>query len=149
MKGGRGQFSFVARADGFSTRRTIQQIFVSQTRFDSATNTYTCRVAEGTLQVSHLQGRASSGGQSTGDGKECRCPAPFGPIVPTGLTMVWTANPAYAGTHGDLPFSDPWWKILAIIVAIVAALVAIIAAALGAGKANFSAGGNVEETDPR
>jgi hypothetical protein len=62
--------------------------------------------------------------------------------------MVWTPNPAYAGTHGELPFSDPWWKILAIIVAIVAALVAIIAAALGAGKANFSVGGTFEETDP-
>lgn len=149
---GKRLVSFVARADGFSSCRSIQQIFVSQTRFDSATNTYTCTVEEGTLQVSHLQGHlpGKQWGQPTGDGKDCRCPPPFGPIVPTGLTMVWTANPAYAGTHGDLPFSDPWWKILAIIVAIVAALVAIIAAALGAGKANFSVGGQVdEETQPK
>jgi hypothetical protein len=100
--------------------------------------------------VSHLQGHVpdKTWGESTGDGKQCRCPSPFGPNVPTGLTMVWKANPAYAGTHGELPFSDPWWKILAIIIAIVAALVAIIAAALGAGKANFSVGGTFEETDP-
>jgi hypothetical protein len=147
---GKRLVSLVARADGFSSHRSIKQIFVSQTRFDSATNTYTCTVEEGTLEVSHIQGHLpdQQWGKPVGEGKECRCPPPFGPIVPTGMTMVWSANPAYAGIHGDLPFSDPWWKILAIIVAIVAALVAIIAAALGAGKANFSIGGTVEETDP-
>lgn len=147
---GKRLVSFVARADGFTSRRSIQQIFVSETRFDSTTNTYTCTVEEGTLQVSHFQGHVpdKTWGGPTGDGKECRCPPPFGPNVPTGLTMVWKANPAYAGTHGELPFSDPWWKILAIIIAIVAALVAIIAAALGAGKAKFSVGGTFEETDP-
>lgn len=62
--------------------------------------------------------------------------------------MAWAPNPTYTGVHGDLPFADPWWKILAIIVAIVAAIVAIIAAALGAGKANFSVGGTFEETEP-
>ena len=36
------------------------------------------------------------------------------------MTLVWTPNPTYAGTHGELPFSDPWWKILAIINAIIA-----------------------------
>lgn len=147
---GKRLVSFVARSDGFTSRRSIQQIFVSQTRFDSTTNTYTCTVEEGTLQVSHFQGHVPdrTWGEPTGDGKECRCPPPFGPNVPTGLTMVWNANPAYSGMHGELPFLDPWWKILAIIVAIVAALVAIIAAALGAGKANFSVGGTFEETEP-
>lgn len=62
--------------------------------------------------------------------------------------MVWTPNPAYSGVHGDLPFSDPWWKILAIIVAIVAAIVAIVAAAVGAGQAHFSVGGTFDETQP-
>ena len=147
---GKRLVSFVARSDGFTSRRSIQQIFVSETRFDSATNTYTCTVEEGTLQVSHFQGHVpdKTWGEPTHDGKECRCPPPFGPNVPTGLTMVWKGNPAYVGTHGELPFSDPWWKILAIIVAIVAALVAIIAAALGAGKASFSVGGTFEETEP-
>ena len=83
------------------------------------------------------------------DPKEPRCPPTvFGPWVITGATMVWQPNPAYSGVHGELPFSDPWWKILAVIVAIVAALVAIIAAALGAGTANFSVGGTFEENDP-
>jgi len=147
---GKRLVSFIARSDGFTSRRSIQQIFVSETRFDSTTNTYTCKVEEGTLEVSHFQGHVpdKTWGEPTGDGKECRCPPPFGPNVPTGLTMVWKANPAYTGLHGELPFADPWWKILAIIVAIVAALVAIIAAALGAGKASFSVGGTFEETEP-
>jgi hypothetical protein len=149
---GKRLVSMLAKADGFTARRSIQQIFVSQTRFDAATNSYTCTVEEGTLTVSNISGhkpdRSWSDTGAAGNGKDCRCPPPWGPIVPTGMTMVWAPNPAYAGTHGELPFSDPWWKILAIIVAIVAALVAIVAAALGAGQANFSVGGTVEETDP-
>ncbi len=151
---GKRLVSFVAKADGYTPRRSIQQIFVSQTRFDSATNTYTCTVEEGTLELSkpqgHLPGKrwGSTGNGGKGGANACRCPPGLGPIVPTGMTLVWTPNPAYAGTHGELPFSDPWWKILAIIIAIIAALVAIIAAALGSGKASFSVGGSFEETDP-
>ena len=145
---GKRLVSFVACADGFESRRSIQQIFVSQTRFDAATNSYSCTVEEGTLTVSNFSAIAPGmeWGQSKGD--KCVCPPGFGPYVPTGATMVWAPNPAYAGVHGDLPFSDPWWKILGWIVFAVAALVAIVAAALGAGKANFSVGGTFEENDP-
>lgn len=153
--------SFVAKADGFDTRRSIQQIFVSQTRFDASSNTYTCTVEEGTLTVSNMSaiGPATGWGKG-GDAGGCKCcccgggdggggaPSPFPPHVPTGATLVWAPNPAYAGVHGDLPFADPWWKVLAIIVAVIAALVAIVAAALGAGQANFSVGGTFEETEP-
>lgn len=149
---GKRLVSMLAKADGFESRRSIQQIFVSQTRFDSASNSYTCTVEEGTLTVSnikaHLPGK--DWGHADDPGKPCRCPPSVGPVVPTGMTMAWAPNPAYAGVHGDLPFTDPvWWKVLAIIVAIVAALVAIIALATGAGdNANFTVGGPVEETDP-
>jgi hypothetical protein len=50
--------------------------------------------------------------------------------------------------HGDLPFSDPWWKVVALIVFIIAALVGIIAAAAGAGTFNVGVKGTFEETDP-
>jgi hypothetical protein len=143
---GKHPVSFVAQSDGYSSARSIQQIFVSQTRFDPVNNSYTCQVEEGVLTVSGLQGHLPADEW----GNKCRDDKPplLGPVVPTGATMVWAANPAFAGTHGELPFADPWWKVLAIIVLIVAALVAIIAAAAGAGKANFSVGGSVEETDP-
>jgi len=145
---GKRLVSFVARADGFTSRRSVQQIFVSQTRFNANTNTYTCTVEEGTLTVSKMSAIAPGMEWGQGKGGDCKCPPGFGPWVPTGLTMAWAPNPTYTGVHGDLPFTDPWWKILAIIVAIVAAIVAIIAAALGAGKANFSVGGTFEETEP-
>jgi hypothetical protein len=145
---GKRLVSFVARADGFTERRSIQQIFVSQTRFDGATNTYTCTVEEGTLTVSGMQGITPAKEWDPATGHDCDCRPGGGPTVPVGMTLAWAPDPGYAGTHGDLPFSDPWWKILAIIVAVVAAIVAIVAAAKGAGKASFSVGGTFEETEP-
>ena len=145
---GKRLVSFVAKADGFDSRRTIQQIFVSQTRFNSPTNAYTCTVDEGTLTVSNISAIVQRPGWGMDRDGKCECPPSGGPWVPTGMTLVWAPNPAFAGLHGDLPFSDPWWKILAIIVLIIAAIVAIVAAALGAGKASFSVGGTFDETEP-
>ena len=148
---GKRLVSFKAKADGFDNRRSIQQIFISQTRFNSATNSYTCTVEEGTLTVSHISAilpQASWIATQEKDGRICYCLPGFGPWVPTGMTLSWAPNPSYSGIHGDLPFSDPWWKILALIVAIIAALVAIVAAALGAGTASFGASGTFDETQP-
>src|SRR4030095_15075822 len=114
---GKPLVSFVARANGFDMRRTIQQIFVSQTRFHSATNSYTCTVQEGTLTVSNVSAITPRKPWDRKDDKQCDCPGD-GPSVPTGMTLVWAPNPPFAGTHGELPFSDPWWKILAVIVLI-------------------------------
>jgi hypothetical protein len=147
---GKRLVSFVARADGFESRRSIQQIFVSETRFDSATNTYTCTVEEGTLTASRISAivpRADWQHGKERDGK-CHCPPDYGPWVPTGMTLAWSPNPAFAGVHGDLPFSDPWWKILAVIILIIAAIVAIVAAVLGAGTASFTVTGTFDETEP-
>ena len=102
---------------------------------------------EGTLRVSNISAIVSNPTWGKREEGRCECP-PEGPAVPTGMTLVWTPNPSFTGVHGELPFSDPWWKVLAIIVAIVAAIVAIIAAALGAGTASFGASGTFEETDP-
>ena len=147
---GKHLISFVANADGYDSHRSIQQIFVSQTRYDPNTNSYTCTVGEGTLTMSDISALApaAEGWWRCNPDKPSCPPTGFGPYVPTGATMVWQPNPAYAGVHGELPFADPWWKIIALIVLIVAAIVAIVAAALGAGKASFSAGGTFEETDP-
>jgi hypothetical protein len=152
---GKPLVSFIAQADGFDLRRSIQQIFVSQTRFNPSTNTYTCTVGEGTLAVSKIGVITAAATWGKGALTDCKCgpgtggsPSPFPPNIPVGMTMVWTANPAYAGTHGDLPFADPWWKILAIIVAVIAAIVGVIAAAAGAGAFNISVGGTFDETQP-
>jgi len=148
---GKPLVSFIAKADGFTSRRSIQQIFVSQTRYNQATNTYTCTVEEGTLTVSHISAitQAPTWEQgSSKDGDRCKCIPNGGPWIPTGVTLDWAANPAYSGTHGDLPFSDPWWKILALLVALIAAIVAAVEAAQGHGTASAGASGTFDETDP-
>jgi hypothetical protein len=145
---GKRLVSFVATADGFDPARSIQQIFVSQTRYDETTNIYTCAVEEGTLEISAVSAIVPAPPRGHKEGDRCVCDPDYGPNIWTGMTLVWTPSPAFAGVHGDLPFSDPWWKILAIIVAIIAAIVAIVAAALGAGTASFGASGTFDESEP-
>ncbi|GIG85603.1 hypothetical protein [Plantactinospora endophytica] len=148
---GKPLVSFVARADGYSSARSIRQIFVSQTRYDQNTDTYSVTIPEGRLELSKptVIPPAKGGwwpGDKPGDDKER--PPWTGPYVPTGATMVWVPNPAYPGTHGELPFDDPWWKILGWIVFAIASLVGIIAAAIGGGTFNVGVKGKFEETDP-
>ncbi|HEY2589300.1 MAG TPA: hypothetical protein VGI81_26380 [Tepidisphaeraceae bacterium] len=146
---GKPLVSFVAQADGFDSKRSILQIFVAQTRYNSATNTYTCSVPEGTLKVSKISAivPAATWGCTQGKDRRCVCP-PKGPWVPTGVTIDWAPNPAFAGLHGELPFSDPWWKILALLVALIAAIVAAVEAATGGGTAGAGVSGTVDETEP-
>lgn len=145
---GKRLISFVAQADGHASRRSIQQIFVSQTRYDPASNTYTCTVEEGTLTVSKIKAIVQRPTWVRKNDGRCECPPEGGPWIPTGMTLHWAPNPAFAGVHGELPFADPWWKILAWIVAVIAAIVAVVAASKGAGMAVFGVGGTFDETEP-
>jgi hypothetical protein len=147
---GKHLVSFVAKADGLSSRRSIQQIFVAQTRYNKATNSYTCTVEEGTLTLSKISAltQAPTWGQGPKRGDNCLCLPNGGPWIPTGVTLGWAPNPAYAGRHGDLPFSDPWWKILAALIALIAAIVAAVEASKGGGTASAGASGTFDESDP-
>lgn len=143
---GKKLVSVIAQAQGMSPARALKHIFVSETKQDPITGAYTCTVEEGTLHISKFEviGPADKWRPCSDKDRECR--PPTGPWVPSNMVMSWQPNPAYAGVHGDLPFSDPWWKILAWIVAIIAAIVAIVAAAFGAGTAGTAVGGTFDET---
>jgi hypothetical protein len=39
--------------------------------------------------------------------------------------MTVTYDPPFAGQYGDLPYQDPWWKVLLIILAVILAIAAI------------------------
>lgn len=145
---GKRLVSFVAKADGFDSRRTIQQIFVSQTRYDPVTNRYTCSIEEGVLTMSNISAIVQNPKWGRDEKGNCECPPDMGPWIPTGATLAWVPNPAYSGMHAELPFSDPWWKVLAIIIAVIAAIVAAVAAAKGAGTASFGVSGTFDETEP-
>jgi hypothetical protein len=145
---GKKLVSLIAQAAGMTSSRIIKKIFVSQTRRDPVTGDYSCTVEEGTLVVSELTVHGPRGKwRPCGEQREREeCPPVTGPWVPARMTAVWQPNPSYAGVHPDLPFGDPWWKILAWIVAAVAAIVAIVAAALGEGTAGTAVGGSFDET---
>src|SRR5271165_1777316 len=52
---GKALVSLIAQAAGFASRRSIQQIFVSQTRYNQATNSLTCTTGEGVLVASNIR----------------------------------------------------------------------------------------------
>lgn len=133
-------------SNGFTVNRCIQRIFVSRTTFDAPTSTWRVEVPEGTLEVTGL--RAIGPTHAGWEGQDGKCPPLIGPFIPTRMSMRFIPNPAYVGVHGELPFGDPWWKILGWIVAAIAAIVAIAAAALGNGNASVSVGGTFDETEP-
>ncbi|HBK80893.1 MAG TPA: hypothetical protein DDZ83_14695 [Nitrospinae bacterium] len=138
--------SFIALAQGMSLVRTPKHIFVSKTTRDEATGEYSCTVEEGPLKISTMEviGPRDQWLPCSERYKDCR--PTKGPWVPVKMSMVFYPNPAYASVHGDLLFSDPWWKILAWIVAAIAAIVAIVAAALGEGRAGTAVSGTLDET---
>lgn len=143
---GKKLVSFVAQANGMSLTRTLKHIFVSQTKQDPVTNEYTCTVEEGTLRVSRFEVIGPRGNWRPCGREERECRPNTGPWLPHRMAMSFEPDPLYAGVHGDLPFADPWWKILAWIVAVVAAIVAIVAAIEGAGTASVAVGGTFDET---
>ena len=138
--------SFIAQATGMTLVRTLKNIFVSQTMRDAITGEYTCTVEEGTLRILDLEVIYPRDKWQPCSERYKHCRPTKGPWVPAKMTMVFCPNPSYAGIHGDLPFSDPWWKILAWIIAAIAAIVAIVAAALGYGTAGTAVGGTFDET---
>lgn len=143
---GKKLVSFIAQAQGMSPVRTLKHIFVSKTTRDVTTGEYTCIVEEGIFKVSNFEVIGPKNKWQPCSERLMDCRPTQGPWVPAKMSMTFYPNPPYTGIHGDLPFSDPWWKILGWIVAAVAAIVAIIAAAAGKGTAGTAVGGNFDET---
>lgn len=143
---GKKLISIVAQAAGMSLARELKHIFVTQTTYDSAAKEYLCRVEEGTLKVTHLEAIGPREEWLPCSERDRECRPTKGPWVPARMTATFYPNPPYAGVHGDLPFGDPWWKILGWIVFGVATLVSIIAAAMGAGTAGTAVSGEFDET---
>lgn len=55
------------------------------------------------------------------------------------LDATIAPTPPYAGQYGDLPFQDPWWKIVLAILAFLLLIAAAIAEAVG-GSGDLTAG---------
>ncbi|WP_405246532.1 choice-of-anchor X domain-containing protein [Cellulophaga sp. Asnod2-G02] len=142
---GKKTISFISKANGFELARTLKQIFVTKTTYDEVTKKYYCECEEGVLAASIDKVIISKEDNCKCDDNSISLP----PIwIPSNMKILVTPNPSYSGQFGDLPFQDPWWKILAVIVAIVAAIGAVIAAIAGEGTAAIAVSGEFEETDP-
>jgi hypothetical protein len=67
------------------------------------------------------------------DGQIQLCPTWY---LPQGIACVWEPTPPYAGAHGDLPFQDPWWKVLMCVVAVALVLASSVVAGSTVGNGN-------------
>jgi len=149
---GKPLISFIAEADGYAPFRTIERIFVSETRFDEVNDKWTVTVPEGHLEITNLKYilAGENGGWWPPPESPTRPHGPFRLAFPVSGHYTWYPNPPYPGKHGELPFADPFWKVLAII-AIWAGAIAVIKKLSQEieGDSTVTAGGQgqFEETD--
>jgi hypothetical protein len=154
----------VQQQSGASSKsiRILKKIFVLGVDFDNATKDFIISIPQGSLHI-HIQTiiapvdtpgqglcpppsgrhcccRGSSGSGSSGPGSN-----PYPVLIEKGY-LHWVPNPAYPGTHGPLPFNDPWWKTLLAIVAGILAVAGIVVAGLAGADATGGPKGSFDET---
>ena len=71
----------------------------------------------------NCSGKGCGGGGGTGWPRAC---LPGGIWLPLKFTYGVEVNNGYLGQHGPLPFQDPWWKVVLLIIALIAWLVGAI-----------------------
>lgn len=134
-------------------RRTIKKIFVTRVTFDPATRTFGAETPEGRMAVRFHDlvvpeqaccpkpGRVELGHSDNVLADLIRLFRQHEPdfeFCPPGyllreFDLEITPNPPYNGQYGDLPFQDPWCKLILCIIAVLLLIAAGIAAAFGAG----------------
>jgi len=158
---GKHLISFIVQTSAAS-KRLFARIFVASVQFDPATKTFTGIVPEGQLAVQFvdLVGTTQPCGcdcdspstpihegvttmlarefvRATKDGKSPAC----GPFLPHQLVVNLVPDAPYTGQYGDLPFGDPWWKlVLCLIALILAAAAAVVQGLSGSGDLTVSGG---------
>jgi hypothetical protein len=68
------------------------------------------------------------------------CPPGYLPIR---VKYEWVPTPPFAGQDGDLPFEDPWWKIVLCVLAVLLLIGAAIAEAVD-GSGSVTVGGDTD-----
>lgn len=113
--------------DGYAEAR----YFLASTTYDKATREYRCEVPEGSLSMvfeNSLQAPPTRPHGAEGEVPPIQFPQRFkAALTPGGMAI---------------PFDDPWWKVVAWIIAAIASLGAIIQAKEGNGAAEIGVGGH-------
>jgi len=144
-------------------KRIIKKIFVTKVSFDSINDTFFAETPEGKISVRYREitevnktkcckkERSKNNDLSyddllenlsytfsLGDKTFELCPIFF---LPLNMETGWTPNPPYPGQYSDLPFNDPWWKVvIAIIAFLILVAAAIVEATSGSGSITATAG---------
>ncbi|TLG71877.1 hypothetical protein [Methylocystis sp. B8] len=79
-------------------------------------------------------GGGDGGGWQDGTGVDGWCRVkPIG-WLPISFDYKIEPNPAYLGQFGPLPFEDPWWKVILIIIAVLLAIASVVYDYIEAGQ---------------
>ena len=161
---GSHRVSFVVQR-GAVRQRIIKKIFVVGVEFDPASRTFRGIVPQGVLEVRFTQaiepadgccgkealsadvtsGRAAAAALRTAavrgrGGEGC-----VGSLFPVRFESAVMPVPAYPGQYGDLPFDDPWWK---VVLAILGALFTAASAYVKKEELIVKGSGTFDETVP-
>lgn len=158
--------SFVIKTAAEITR-AIKKIFVTRVTFDPATTTFHAETPEGHLAVQFIDLVGPSEPCCPPDRDKSRLERFDGDFIqlaksvfagqsqeftfcaegylPYSFSASLTPSPAYPGQYGDLPYQDPWWKVLLCIIAVILLIAAAIAEAVG-GSGSVSVGTGTTST---
>ncbi|KAK9818117.1 hypothetical protein WJX72_007401 [[Myrmecia] bisecta] len=122
---GKTSVSYVVMADNFDYRRIIKKIFVTQILYNKASQQFTVLADNGKLLVDFAKAVVGGEGRCDCAEKGDKGQRPARPVlyIPTDTTLAWVPNVKYPGKHGELPYDDPWWKLILALCAVLAALV--------------------------
>ena len=148
--------SFIVQQQSGSSSKSIRilkKIFVMRIDFDPTTKNFLVKIPHGTLQI-HINTIVAP--LKVPCRRDCCCGCDGGPggAIPYPVLIKkgwlnWIPNPTYPGTHGPLPFNDPWWKLLLAIIALILAIAGSIVDGLnGGGDSSAGPTGTFDETDP-
>jgi hypothetical protein len=159
---GEYQISFITKTAS-DQRRVIKKIFVTKVTFNPVSGVFRADTPQGSLAVQFhdlikprepccppqldweagglgdenfvsLVGRLYKGH----DPNFAFCPPGY---LPRSFDASVTPGTPYPGQYGDLPFQDPWWKILLCIIALILLIAAaVVAAVTGKGSIGVTAG---------
>ncbi|HKQ49685.1 MAG TPA: hypothetical protein VJZ71_16550 [Phycisphaerae bacterium] len=144
---GKKRISFIAKLQGCEPKRMIKTIFVTRTSFDRMHEVFRCEADGGAMELA-IHSVIGSARRGQADPEDPKSPYESGPWIPTRFSMKLVPTIPYRGQYGPLAFDDPWWKVVAWIVAIVCGIAAAVAAALGKGKASIQVDGEFGSSDP-
>jgi len=165
--------SFIAKTPA-GEKRIIKKIFVTKIQFDPSTGLVHATVPEGQMSV-HFMDLVQPRRKCCHSGKRQDPKKDFEALVafarsfnnlsstfkghtndfrfcsvgylPLRVDTLIQPTPPFPGQYGDLPYQDPWWKVVLAIVAALLLIGAAIAEAVdGTGSVSPGAGGTFDET---